>query len=265
MAAIVEAFRSNDCRPVGSPDGSAGPELLRPLVSALDQDCPIQMHGYSWRPEHWREAFTAGWTRPNLPEVLAAIDQVAQLTAPDERGFHPIQRRHLYDLACGDPVLLLIATIAWGHRPGRGMAWYQALNALEKSWKEDDTLDTARDALAAFRDLARGGDPEAVAAAWTGKPLIPHLGPAYATKYAHFGSYAVEDASIRPLIADQWVAWSLWALADEWDVRRSGKRYCWYVETADRWASDLACGSDEVERALFWLGGAIKKAYEGTR
>jgi hypothetical protein len=262
VKAIVAEFRANSYQPLGTGFGNEEPERIRSLVAALDREISIDDHASAWRPDDWHAYFDRIWSGSKLVEVHRAIDLVAGLTEPDADGLRPVARRHLHQLASAEPVELLVAVMIWGYGPGRGMAWFHTRKVLERNSTPDmDSLGSVNRALNGYRRLARSDDPTVLAWAWCDRePRIAHLRAAYATKYAYACAYSGDQWS-KPLIADQWVAWSFWALTHAWDIRTSPELYRRYIEMSNRWAHVLGCRSDEVERAMFELGRPIARAW----
>jgi hypothetical protein len=102
----------------------------------------------------------------------------------------------------------------------------------------------------AWRAWSRGGTAE-----------LRGLGAAFASKVAYFACYD-RAGGTGPLIADQNTAWALWALAGIWDSRARQTTYGRYIETAGRWAGELGCRSDDIERALFTMGPHIRGTWQ---
>ncbi len=90
------------------------------------------------------------------------------------------------------------------------------------------------------------------------------LDTAFASKVAYFASFD-RDRGRGPLIADLNTAWALWALAAIWDSRSRAALYADYVAWAERWAADLNCRPDDVERALFIIGPSIRRIWKQLR
>ena len=256
---LVSGFKANDCEPLGDPSGEL-PAEVRALVECLRELTPLDEHAVRWDPDSWARGLESRRDLPDRDRLLSVVARLAGLTQ-QEVG-HWIRRREVFDLADGDVVDLFVATMAWGY--GRGWGWYRTAKIIELATKTSGRgdLQLLTEKLKRLAEFAGSGSTVDLFAAWsdtTDPARLRRFGPAFASKFAYFAGYD-RTGGTGPLIADLWVAWALWALADIWDARTDSAKYIQYLTVAGRWADDGGCRSDEIERALFYLGPPIRRA-----
>jgi glutathione S-transferase len=173
-----------------------------------------------------------------------------------------IERADVFALRNDDVIELFLATMAWGY--GRGWGWYRTGKIIELATADTHTgLEPLIERLTRVVHLAHSDRDSDLFDAWsvaTNRARLRRFGPAFASKFAYFAGYN-RVTKAGPLIADGWVAWALWALADVWNVRTDGHKYAEYLNIARRWADYCSRRPDEIERALFVLGPHIRKAW----
>lgn len=263
---IVARFESNACRALHDRPDVPIPELGE-LVRCLAEIEAIDEHAVRWDPLSWSKGF-ASQTR--LPEPGRLQDAVARLAEATERpgGKWIVRRGDVFELGRGDVIELFLATMAWGY--GRGWGWWRTAQIIEHAGQPSaggDQLQPLIDKLNHLANLARSGPTTDLFSAWSDATHVARLvglGPAFATKFAYFAGYDRQTGR-GPLIADLLVAWAMWALADVWDVRHEAPCYAEYLAVASRWAEAYGCRPDEVERALFSIGPAIRAARNASR
>lgn len=219
-------------------------ELLTP---ALTDDQASTWYGGSWID-------SGTW----IPVTRGRLETLAEKLAPcryGKAGGLSIARRNVFECR-GKPVDLFLAAMAWGFGP-RGYGWSRTAKMINPDGKDGEASVEA--AVAAYCSAWHRGGAAAVARAWTSGPgKIWGLGPAFASKAAYFALYERENKN-GPLIADLNTAWSAWALGGIWDSRYDAEKYAEYVDWCQRWAYELECRSDDIERALFRMGPQIRK------
>lgn len=258
VGALVSMFEANEHRPLGLDTDALQSVLLRPLVGALAEECPIGEHGFAWNPKGWKAGIKGRWSAAANPKpLLDAVDWLDLYLGKRPGGANRIERRDLQALAREDALVQFVAVMAWGYSK-RGMGWWQAKSAIERASAGGSIEETATRTLERFRRLSCSGDLTAVANAWLDdghRAHIPHIRAAFASKFAY--AAATPDGRGAPLIADRRVAWAFWMLTGLWDIRTSAELYRRYVETAMRWSIRCGCRAEEIERALFTLGPEV--------
>ena len=246
---VVEG-RLQPCSDGDSPDAQlvleAAIDQFRP---ANTEDQPVTWYGRRWlaKPE-WHST-----TRNRIEALCDKLD-------PSKRNDALIiTRRDVFD-RCDDATDLFLAAMAWGFGATGYGCWRTAemINPGGES-REQRILE----AVGAYRTAWSSGGAAAVAQAWTlGNGKVAGLGPAFASKVAYFAVYE-RNSGAGPLIADINTTWSVWALGGIWDSRYSPGNYSDYVQWCERWAHALGRRSDDIERALFNVGPAIRLCYSG--
>ncbi len=165
-----------------------------------------------------------------------------------------ISRADVFSRA-GDPLDLFLAAMAWGFG-NRGYGWRRTAGIINHAGEEQVVR-----AVESLRRAAADG-PARTWSAWSrgGEAKMRGLDTAFASKVAYLACFDLARGR-GPLIADLNTTWTLWALAGTWDSRKSAALYAKYVGWADRWADDLGCRSDDVERALF-IGPKIRRTWK---
>jgi hypothetical protein len=168
----------------------------------------------------------------------------------------------VFALRDADVIELFLATMAWGY--GRGWGWWRTAAIIELATQNHNQgLRPLIERLIRVVDLARSDSAADLFDAWSDAAhpaRLRRLGPAFASKFAYFAGYD-RATGTGPLIADAWVAWALWVLANVWNVRTDADMYAEYLKIACHWADYCGCRPDEIERALFVLGPPIRKAW----
>lgn len=241
----VTAYRRTE--PSGEhPETRAVLELTAGELKSGDTD----RQGIYWYGRRWAEA--KGWcdkTRRRLISLAAALEP------SDADGRLIICRSDVFDRR-DDPMDLFLAAMAWGFGT-TGYGQWRTAAMVNPAGRDREAVVKA--AVAAYRAAWRDGGAKAVAEAWDrGAGKIPGLGPAFASKVAYFAAYD-RGAKTGPLIADLNTAWAVWALGGIWDSRYDSGKYADYVTWCERWAAQLGCRSDDIERVLFGLGPKVRK------
>lgn len=236
----------------GSNEDSADAQLV--LEAAIDEfrpaeteDQPITWYGRRWltKPD-WHST-----TRNRIATLCGKLDPSKHTDALI------ITRREVFD-CCDNAADLFLAAMAWGFGTTGYGCWRTA--QMINPGGEDHEQQVV-EAVEAYQRAWSSGGAATVAQAWTrGNGKVPGLGPAFASKVAYFAIYERHSGE-GPLIADLNTAWSVWALGGIWDSRYVPERYSDYVQWCGRWARALGCRPDDIERALFNLGPAIRRHY----
>jgi hypothetical protein len=224
------------------------------LTTALKQCRPVNTEDQPiiWSGRRWLAS--QDWHSTTRTRIAELCDQLDLSKSLEELV---ITRRGVFDRS-DSAVDLFIAAMAWGFGTTGYGGWRTA--AMVNPEGRDQERRVA-DAVDAYRAAWSTGGAEAIARAWaSGKGKIRGLGPAFASKLAYFAIYD-RTAGNGPLIADLNTAWSVWALGGIWDSRYEPRKYLGYVQWCERWAQELGRRSDDIERALFNLGPAIRLHY----
>lgn len=207
-----------------------------------------------WSAARWLEA--TAWsaaTRRRLSDLADAL-------GPSHRdGWRQISRDDVFKRSDDDPLDLFLAAMAWGFG-GRGYGWHRTSAILNQSGEH---------AVARAVDRLREKVTEDMSWVWRawsrgGAAKLRGLDTAFASKVAYFGAFDRSEGS-GPLICDLNTAWAYWFFTDQWDSRSDAGIYAAYVSWAEQRATDLACRSDDIERALFEIGPAVRKHWKRVR
>lgn len=222
-------------------------EAIRQLRPANTEDQPVSWNGRRWLVQ-------PDWHSTTRIRIEALCDGLDPSKCLEELI---ITRRDVFGHR-NNAVDLFLAAMAWGFGTTGYGCWRTAAMVNPQGQDQEQRVATAVDAyLAAWST----GGAMAVAQAWTrGIGKIGGLGPAFATKVAHFAIYD-RKAGAGPLIADLNTAWSVWALAGIWDSRYNPVKYSEYVQWCEQWAHAVNRRSDDIERVLFNIGPAIRRHY----
>lgn len=239
-------------RESGRIDQALASEVLKEAL-ASSQPASTADHGVYWSPSTWKDGFAS------IPEVQPFNNLIVELyrevssgeNITGERAF--ITRSDVFEQV--DSLQLFVATMAWGYGT-TGYGWQRTAKVLQTAGSSG--IEAAVNAL---RTASQQGYEEAFRA-WSkkGAAKLPGLGTAFASKLGYFSTYRREEG-VRLLIADQYTAWSIWALAGPWDVRQTASKYADYVRLAEHWAEMHECKSDDIERALFRIGRLARNAW----
>ncbi|HET9731928.1 MAG TPA: hypothetical protein VFP54_04555 [Acidimicrobiales bacterium] len=227
------------------------PPVLGALAAAVDADTPVLCHMTPWSPQAWTDGIARARRSRRLPDTVAET-LVHAVDAVDGHCGDEISRADLFQLANGDEVEFFVAVMAWGNAPS-GYGWWRTARIAALAGTEE-----FRAKLAGQMQAARGG-AEMAWQAWTSSFKLRQLGPAFATKIAHFAG-ADPSSGRGPLIADDNVAWSMWAFTGVENIRTDRSAYVRYVDTLTRWANPGG-RPDSLERALFLLGPYVRSAW----
>lgn len=248
---VLDRMRSIDA------DDGAAVRALRKAMRKEGFAIPTDHHAVRWNAEAWRNA--SAWDQRTRERVDRLARSLEGATG-NHRGWVRIARADVFARAEADPVDLFLAAMAWGFGP-RGYGWRRTADIVAAVGE-----DAVAGAVNRLRAAAGEDGPRGAWRAWSrgGTAKLRGLDTAFASKVAYFACY---DRAIGtgPLIADQNTAWALWALADIWDSRAREMKYGCYVESAERWAGELGCRSDDIERALFTMGPTIRGTWQQLR
>lgn len=212
-------------------------------------------HAVLWNGEAWAAA--EAWSEGTARRVRALADSLHDGTRDD--GWRLISRQAVFERR-DDPIDLFLAAMAWGFG-NRGYGWRRTSAIVEHSGEATITR--------CVKELQRAASADGCEGTWRawsrgGAAKMRGLDTAFASKVAYFACFD-RTSGRGPLIADINTAWALWALDGIWDSRKSAALYARYVEWAERWADDLRCRPDDIERALFILGPEIRRTWGDQR
>lgn len=227
--------------------------VLKAEIEGFSQ--PTDQHAVWWNGQTWSQA--DAWSSETRQRVIS-LDAALNDGSRDD-GWRLISRADVFSRAA-DPLELFVAAMAWGFG-NRGYGWRRTANIINRAGERQIVRAVGR-----LRDAAAEAGPANVWRTWSrgGAAKLHGLDTAFASKVAYFACFD-RSRGRGPLIADLNTTWSLWALAGTWDSRMSAALYAAYVEWADRWADDLNCRSDDVERALFNIGPEIRRRWKRLR
>jgi hypothetical protein len=224
------------------------------LKAALEDLRPREtdLQSISWFGRRW--AANPVWCPQTAERLKDLADKIDRSGTGDELT---IRRCDVFDCR-EDPVDVFLAAMAWGFGT-TGYGWSRTARMINPGLRNEEA--TVAAAVESYRSAWAEGGAEAVAQSWgRGTGRIPGLGPAFASKVAYFALYD-RDKQSGPLIADLNTAWSVWAVSGTWDSRYDSAKYAEYVEWCIRWADELHCRSDDIERALFDIGPQVRAMY----
>lgn len=223
------------------------PVPIRDLVEARrDGDTALEQP-IRWKPATW----SSEELRALKPEIHAAEDISERL----EGGWRQIRRKHVVALSDDlGPRGVFAGAMIWGFGPiGYGASRTARMIA---PYSRRDLANR----LQKFATAAADGPESAWDVVVAKNTKIRGLGPAFGTKVTYFLARAeVEPVLPLPLIADLNTSWAIWDLCA---VPRSAfgrSNYLLYVDIAHRWAEELRCPVDDVERALFEYGKGVPR------
>jgi hypothetical protein len=206
------------------------------------------------QPIRWKPA---AWKRADLEVIRPEIDAAEHVSEELEDGRQCIRRKHVLRLRSefGERGVFA-ATMIWGYGPvGYGAS--RTARIVSSHSRDDLGRRLAPLAVAASR-----GPGDAWDAITDKDTRIRGLGTAFGTKVTYFlASSADRPPAPLPLIADINTSWAIWDLCA---IPRSAfgrSNYLCYVETAHRWAQELQCPVDEIERALFEHGKTVRRKH----
>lgn len=242
---------SDRMRSIDADDGTAVRTLRKTMQTFV---VPTDRHAVWWNSKAWRNAGV--WdqrTRQRVDRLARSIEGGPR----NDRGWVRISRADVFARAEADPVDLFLAAMAWGYG-ARGYGWRRTADIIVAVGE-----DAVAGAVNRLRAAAGEDGPQGAWRAWSrgGTAKLRGLDTAFASKVAYFACYD-RVSGTGPLIADQNTAWALWALAGIWDSRARQTTYGRYIETAGRWAGELGCRSDDIERALFTMGSHMRGTWQ---
>jgi hypothetical protein len=224
-----------------APTGLVPPAWLLSAASGSSRSEYIGEHGFTEK-----QIGSAWWAERGVALQLSpGADEVLRLT----RGDLFLMAGRVSDDE-GSLLTFLWHVLAWGSGTSRRNNDRRILSARTQSLLLREAFSAARagDPRAAYRTLIRKGGA-----------VIPHLGPAFFSKFLYFAS---EGAPSRSLILDARVARSLyelgWSIAPTYPRRTFSYNWCTdtyvsYCELLAKWAAEAGdgVGPDMFERALF--------------
>lgn len=218
------------------------PEALVAEVQRLQKGGRVLSQGIAWRRDHWRT--------DKLASFQPRLDEIAERSRTGDGDTLVIERRHVFELADGDPVTLFLAAMVWGY----GRVGYGPERVGEMVRAAGAELAPR---LERQREAARCGPAEA----WTSFRSTDRLirfGPAFASKYAYFAAFESTTDGVKPLIVDINTSWGIWDLVKLPQSVELKTTYVQYVEAAHHWAEQRNWRADEVEWALFEIGKRVR-------
>lgn len=215
----------------------------------------LDRQSISWNPDMWRRVWDEPGPSAGTEELPGrrVLQLIAAEVAANDGAF---RRSWLLQLADGDPVEFLAATVIWGYGNfGRGLPALRAMLGERK---------TAEDVGAVVTSLvaaSRRSPAEGFRALFDdrGRTRIARLGIAFGTKVVHFAGY--RHADIAPIILDKRVWTAAQSLSSaprvpnptRYTTGPAYEGYCaWAGEVAARHQVEPAM----VEYALFQHGGS---------
>jgi len=242
-------------RAVGRPvDPPSVDGLLQRTIDGLD---PVATddHGVSWHSHAWIDARDGVWTDDTRERLRRLAAHLPRTSHGD--GWRLITRRDVFAMAGDDDLDLFLAAMAWGFGTV-GYGWRRTARIIDAAGEGE-----VRRAVACLRDVSteQGAAEAWTAWSWGGPAKLRGLGTAFASKVAYFASFDRSQGR-GPLIADINTAWALWALNGTWDSRTSADRYAGYGDWAVEQSKTFGCRPDDIERALFRLGPAVRKIWK---
>lgn len=207
-------------------------------------------HSIRWVPDRWLE-------EPGLQDHRGRIEAVRRVSAGgDDRRSVAISRSQVAGFA-DDVVTLFLAAMVWGHG-NNGYGPHRVGRIVAAAGSE------IAPRLGAMVAASQSDGPAAAWEAMTRTAKLRWLGPSFGTKVIYFAAVASPPPGQLPLIADINTSWGIWDLtkASHDPIARSFQRrdgYVRYVQVAHRWAEELGCRPDDVERALFEHGKTVPR------
>jgi hypothetical protein len=241
-------------------DGASQPspldvDLVNETVAGFET-YPTDEHRVAWHPPRWQEAFSGASGR----DLLHQVERVTAHHAPVD-GHAWISRADVFELAAqGDPEVAFLAAMIFGFGPiGYG-------GTRTRKIVDAAGIKGVAAAFEAHRHAARDSDvPRDWRAVWepggTGK--LQDVGPAFGSKLAYFAGFN-RTANRGPLIVDTNTSNALWAIFGIQGSLKTYAGYDAYVQKANELAVETASRPDDIERALFELGRALRVADKST-
>ncbi|MGY1839114.1 MULTISPECIES: 8-oxoguanine DNA glycosylase OGG fold protein [unclassified Modestobacter] len=194
----------------------------------------------------WQAALPSHWLPPAFRDTGTRKISVRRrdVFALAEEAHTPVGAVHTY-----------VAAAAWGSAPGREVS--RRLRAFT------DIEAVARKLAAVTGILAANGTSRAFAALLHGDQRLPHLGPAFGTKFLYFAGYGRVPAGPQPLILDKNTGIAVQRLSGHRcpHVQVNPDDYLNYLQVLHGWAKSWNdCEPDVVERAAFDVGKASELA-----
>jgi hypothetical protein len=245
-------YRSSDTE-VAEP-----PDILKKLVSDLENVQSVLDHAVPWNFEAWQAGFGLAEgleddTRAALIKAASDLHSLhdSSIARRDVFGFVNSQNRSWIDG--------FLATMAWGHGT-TGYGWWRTARAAAS--RRRNQYGKLCDRVRAQVEAARRS-PESAFDSWSRKDSrISFVGPAFASKLAYFSVPDESAAHRRPLIADDNTAWSFWAFTNITDTRTSREKYESYIRVLHGWAAATKLRPDAFERALFLVGPYVSRVWQ---
>ena len=213
-----------------SEDINAIPTAVRHLINGWKADgCPTQC-GIDWPREQWIVCFPNWKTRfDELPDQLSRQDVFAQ-----------VQKTQLN---AEDTEWAFLLVMAWGF--GKvGYGRWRASNILART-------PDSREQLLKVREILHRSDAISGYEALGGACRLPHLGPAFGTKFLYF--LGPSEPAMTPLILDK--------LVTSWLYRNTGlslnslawstSTYRDYLLKMRSWAEKLDVSPVDIETCIF--------------
>ncbi len=204
---------------------------MREVVDAWRAAGSPSQLGIDWSRQHWMATF------PSHAATFAAL--------PDRLDRAAVRRASVHAaVSSADAERSFLAVMAWGY--GRvGYGPFRVRRVLDAAPNADAALQ------AAARAAAEGRPVEAYRCLGDqGKGQLPHLGPAFGTKFLYFCSPAgARPALILDRLVARWLRENVGLKFNE--LRWSVSTYARYLETMFRWADELALAADELEVCIF--------------
>ena len=227
----------------------------QPVRSELAQSVPVVPDHVRQVVDAWRAAGsplqgTIAWPRQRwIDEFPVHATTFSML--PD-RLSRPVVRRACLNAAVSpaDAERSFLAVMAWGY--GRvGYGPFRVRRVLDAAPSVGAQLQAAACTVGAGRPVeayARLGDH--------GAARLPHLGPAFGTKFLYFCSPAgTRPALILDRLVARWLSENVGLAFNE--LRWSVSTYARYLETMFGWADELALAADELENCIFSRQAAL--------
>lgn len=220
---------------------------LQALLAEIGVDA-AEKQRVDWDFQSWRHALEQA---PLASVAVPALEDLEDRWATDGG----IARAAVTEVAGGDPVRLLVTSMAWGfgsipYGPSRTAKMLGTRNV--------------EGVLAEIVEAAQGGAETAFSALFcNGKARVSELSIAMGSKVLYFAAGGRAAQRGDPLVYDANVHWALTTLEGAWPdapdpgKRMSSERYASYVNRIDGYALESGLARDDVEVALFgasrWL------------
>lgn len=220
--------------------GTDVPDDLRAELSSGNRQ-----GGFDWRRAGWERWLTL----PGVPGLLDCLG-----SRSDGRVDRSVVTRLVREHLPSNPELAFVAVMVWGYgNAGYGpFRTYRQLTQTNAPGSGVD--DTVRASLVRSVEVLHDDGPEAAFFFMNNRRAgkIPHLGPAFFTKWLSFAAEADESLAGSVPIFDELVrSWLSGATGDTWRIDRTG-HYRAYLGILDRWGAGEHSRVD-VEEAIFGL------------